>query len=150
MTTSFTRTRPRNHKRRWGVVLVAVLVCMMLAAALFVAILGGAAARHRQIQQRQLEMQAVWLTEAGVERAAARLASDADFTGDTWHIAAEQLGGRHDGMVRTLVQRDATLPDRYLVTVNADYPNDPVNRVRNSKTININNSRLEQATDDNS
>ena len=92
---------------------------------------GGA----RAADTRYWDLQAQWLAEAGVERAAARLSADANYRGETWTISAKELAGANDGAVRINVEKDAGRANRRRVSVEADYPDDPVHRCRWQKQI---------------
>ena len=120
---------------RRGAVLVVVLVCLAVAAAMFVVLVKLAAAGRQSMQAQCWRMQAQWLAESGLERAAARLAADAKYTNETWTIAAEELGGDAAGVVRIRAEAVADQPNRRLVSVEADYPDDPQHRVRCNKQI---------------
>ena len=80
-------------------------------------------------------MQAQWLAEAGVERAVARLAANADYAGETWNIPAEELAGGEAAVVRIHAETIADQPDRRAIHVEADYPDDPQHRCRKIKQI---------------
>ena len=119
---------------RRGAVLVVVLVCLAVAAAMFVVLVKLAATGRQSMQTQCWRMQAQWLAESGLERAAARLAADAKYTNETWTLAAEELGG-DAGVVRIRTEAVADQPNRRLVSVEADYPDDPQHRVRCNKQI---------------
>jgi Tfp pilus assembly protein PilV len=120
---------------RRGAVLVVVLVCLAVAAAMFVVLVKLAATGRQSMQTQCWRMQAQWLAESGLERAAARLAADAKYTNETWTISAEELGGDAAGVVRIRAEAVADRPNRRLVSVEADYPDDPQHRVRCNKQI---------------
>src|SRR4051812_23678064 len=99
-------TRDRSHSSssrsrplRCGAVVVVVLICLML-----IVLIGGTLLRTGLVQRRQLRMeerklQAEWLAESGLERAAARLAEDPAYRGETRKILAADLGGPWSGTV---------------------------------------------------
>ncbi len=123
--------------RRRGAVLIVVLVCFVIAAAMFV-MLGRQAVAERRAGDVQLwTAQAQWIAEAAVERAAARLAADAKYPGETWAIAAAEIGGRQGGRAKIRIEPVAGRPDSRLLRVEADYPDDPVHRARWTKQITI-------------
>ena len=118
-----------------GAVLVVVLVCLMMATALFVLVVRQALAERRAIEMRCGGVQALWLAEAGVERAAARLAADPKYAGETWTISTAELGGSDGALVRIEVKAIADRPQRRLVRVEADYADAPERRCRQVKQI---------------
>jgi hypothetical protein len=97
-----------NHRqragRRRGAILVVVLVCLTVAGLIFVGLLRLAALEHQRIQRRQRAVQAEWLVESGLQRAAARLAADPVYTGETWALTAEEMGGQETATVMLRVE----------------------------------------------
>ena len=120
---------------RRSAVLIVVLVCLAIAAAMGVVLVKLAATGRQSMQAQGWRMQAQWLAESGLERAAARLAADPKYSNETWTIAAEELGGDAGGVVRIRAEAVADQPNRRLVSVEADYPDDPQHRVRCNKQI---------------
>jgi Tfp pilus assembly protein PilX len=121
---------------RRGAVLVVIIVCFVVAATLFVLLATSAVAERRAAETRQWSLQAQWLAEAALERAAARLDKDAKYEGETWTVPAAQLGGNHGGVVNIgLDSSDTDHPQRRLVRVEAYYPDDPVHRCRWEKQV---------------
>jgi Tfp pilus assembly protein PilX len=119
--------------RRRGAVAVVVLVCLVL-----IALIGGTLLRTGLVQRRRLQMeegklQAEWLAESGLERAAARLAAAPDYRGETWRVPAADLGGRGPGTVTIAVEPVAAQPGRRTVRVQADYPDGAGPRARRRK-----------------
>jgi hypothetical protein len=80
----------RSTERR-GAVLIIALVCLVLIAAMGGTLVRWAAMEHKLLRAQESESQARWLAEAGIERAAAQLAANADYDGETWNIDAAQL-----------------------------------------------------------
>ncbi len=80
-------------------------------------------------------LQAQWLAEAALERAAARLAKDSKYAGETWTVSAGEFVGRQGGAVKIRVGPDAGHPGRRVVRVEAYYPDDPVHRGRWEKQV---------------
>ncbi len=80
-------------------------------------------------------MQTRWLAEAGVERAVARLAADAGYTGETWNIPADEIAGGKGGVVRIRTETIAGSPEGRTIRVEADYPDDPQHHCRQVKQI---------------
>jgi hypothetical protein len=112
---------------RRGAILVVIIVCFVVAATLFVLLARSAVADRRAAETRYWSVQAQWLAEAALERAAARLATDAKYDGETWTVPAEQFGGDRGGVVTIgLDSSDTDHPGRRLVRVEARYPDDPV------------------------
>ena len=74
--------------------------------------------------------------ESGLARAAARLAANPDYQGETWALSASSLGGRDAGEVTIVVKPLEKSASRRRVRVEADYPSgDPTRRARQSKQL---------------
>jgi len=110
-----------------------VLVCAMVALAILVSMVKLAAADRRMVDQQSWQVQAAWLAESGLERAAWRLAADADYKGETWTLPTVQVAATDAAVVRIQVETIPEQPNRRLVRVQADYPDHPQHRARESK-----------------
>ncbi len=122
-----------NHRR--GAILVVVLVCLMVSAAILVCVVRQVGMSRQTQRTSQGSVQAAWLAEAGVERAAARLAANAAYAGETWPIPAAELGGNDDAEVRIKAERMAGRSGQWKIRVEADYPTAPAFRCRRVKEI---------------
>jgi Tfp pilus assembly protein PilX len=118
-----------NHKRR-GAVLLTVLVCLIVITLICVVLLRQGVSARGQVQAEERRLQARWLAESGLERAAARLAHDASYTGETWKLSADALGGAWPGQVTITVSGVEGHAARRLVNVQADYPSETTLRAR--------------------
>jgi hypothetical protein len=127
--------RPKSGRR--ASVLLVILICFVVAAAMFVMLARQAIAERRAAEAQLWTAQAQWIAEAAIERAAARLTADAKYPGETWTIAAAEMGGKQGAQVRIHVEPIAGRPDSRLLRVEADYPDDPVHRARCSKQVTI-------------
>ena len=126
----------RRSRRRASVLLV-ILVCFVVASAMFLMLARQALAERRAAEVQLWAAQARWIAEAAVERAAARLGGDAKYAGETWKIPAAEIGGKEAALARIHVEPVAGRPDRRLLRIEADYPDDPVHRARSTKQITI-------------
>src|SRR5687768_7861668 len=118
-------TRSLGHRRaseRRGAVMVAVLAALGLALALSVAMLQASAFERRLVRRQAWQGQADWLAEAALRRAAARLAEEPAWPGETWTVPPGDLGGPHGGQVTIAVTEVADQPGRRQVRIRADYP----------------------------
>ena len=94
---------------RQGVALITALIAMAVLTVILSVVTLQVVRQHNYVRQRQRQLQADWLTRAGVEVAAARLLqSPAGFSDDKQELAA-------DTKVRIVVEK--TDADSYLVTV---------------------------------
>jgi hypothetical protein len=121
-----------GHPRR-GVAVVLVVVVLVLIAVLCGSLLRLAAARRAQARADERRLQAEWLADSGLERAAARLAEGGSYAGETWRVAPEELGGPAGGVVRIGVEAVAGRADRRRVRVRAEFPADSPRAARRSK-----------------
>ena len=118
-----------NNTRRRGAILVAVLVCLMVVILLAGSLVQAIISRHRQLRIQEHQAQAQWLAESAVERGAARLRAAADYQGETWQAAAEELDADRSGVATIRVEMIEGLPQRRRLVVEAAYPDDPHRRV---------------------
>ena len=126
--------RPSIDRRR-GLVSVAVLVALFVIGLICAGLLKVAFARRVEVAMEERRLQAGWLAESGVDRALARLNTSGDYTGETWELPAEDLGGRGAATVAIQVEKVADHPDRRKVRVQADYPSGSNLRSRQSREI---------------
>jgi len=126
--------RARRGSRR-GAVLIAAMVCVAVATVVLISIVRMAGAGRRTMQTEAWRLQAAWLAESGLERAAWRLASDGAYSGETWTVAPEALAGGEAGVVEIEVEEIPGEADRRLVRVRADYPDQPQHRARQSRRV---------------
>lgn len=130
----------RQSKNRRGGTTLVVLVCLSVLALVAASLLRETLIRRDQIEADHRRFQADWLVEAGLERAAAQLAADPSYPGETWDIPAEALGGRPAVVaieVQPIEDEDGPDANARTVHVRADYPSDgdSSDRARRTKTI---------------
>ncbi len=126
------------QRRRRGAVLVMALACLVMAAAISVVVVRQIAMERRAAQMNQRSLQALWLAEAGVERAAARLAADAKYAGETWIIPARELAAGESAVATIHVETIPGRPERRSVRVEADYADAADFHCRQAKRIVVN------------
>lgn len=122
---------PRGRHR--GAALVIALVAMTIVAAVLVLLARQSVIERRTLQRDSWQAQAAWLAESALDRAAARLAADREYTGETWNLSADDLGTGRAAVVTIDVQEVENDAGRRAVRVRADYPNDSQQRVRQTK-----------------
>jgi type II secretory pathway component PulK len=133
--------RSRIGRPRSGMVLVVVLVCLAVAMTMVAGWVSVAAAQARQSRAIEDRLQATWLAESAVGRAAARLRADPDYQGETWEVAGEEFGGHSKaglaagGVAVISIESDAENSRRRKVVVRADYPATGTRANRVSKQI---------------
>ncbi|MGH7129223.1 MAG: hypothetical protein ACREIV_11695 [Planctomycetaceae bacterium] len=125
----------RTTNRRAGAIVVIAMICLLVISMMSATLVQSGLARSRQAQREAKRLQAAWLVESGIDRAAAALQMNSDYTGETWNVSAEELGGPSPGQVTIQVATDDETPDRRSITVTADYPSGTEQRAREEKTI---------------
>ena len=133
--TNNSRRRPRRN--RDGFMLIALMVFIAVAMMLALAWLKTAALERRTFRSIQQRAQAEWLAESAIDRAAARLAVNASYEGETWKLAPEDLDALDAGEVLITVEPIAEQPNFRRVSVQADFPIDIERRHRRTKSVNL-------------
>jgi hypothetical protein len=137
-----------SNSRR-GMTTIAVLVCLLIITLISGALLKVGLAQRESDRDRERHLQAEWLAESGVDRALARLTFDRNYTGETWPIAAGELGlperpataespgqvDRSAAIVTIAVEPIVGEANRRRIRVQADYPPEPPRRSRHSKQM---------------
>jgi len=127
----------RRNRHRDAFVLIGVLLSLGVVSVLVLGWIRSGIERRDQARQAEQRLQADWLAESGLERAVARLASKPDYKGEAWNIAAAELASSDDARVEIRVTEVAGGEAARQVTVVADYPADPVRRLRVTKELNL-------------
>ena len=120
----------RATPTRRGTALVVVLIGMAVATMIFLSVLKLIAVQRQSVELQTRQIQAGWLAESAIERAAARHSADATYRGETWNISAQDIAGRDGATIAIRVDDVPGKPDRRSVHVEADYPADPYQRAR--------------------
>ena len=110
-----------------------VIVCLVVAAVICGLLLKMAVLARETADGQHRSAQARWLAESAVERAVARLAQDARYSGETWTLPPAELP--HGGLVRIAVETPHGQAGSRLVRVEAHYPDDPVHGCRYTKEV---------------
>ena len=120
---------------RRGIALLIMIVALVLLLAFSAVLLGLARDRLLNLRRRESAVQAELLAESALDRAAAKLALDPTYSGETWTISARELGGRDDARVTIKIAGVSKRPNRREARVVADYPIDPTRRARRSQSL---------------
>jgi len=100
---------------------VASMVCLLIVTSIVGSMLQTAVRARRQLHAERDRRQAELLLEAGADRAASRLAADANYRGDTWTLSAAAIVGSGDGRVTTELM-PAGKENAWSLHVVAEYP----------------------------
>lgn len=121
-----------------GAMLVVVIVCLVLATLILGALLKSTLLLSHQQGVEQQRVQAVWLVSAGLARAAYRLRSQPDYTGETWQIAAPSLGTNEAARVKIRVAAPTGQANSRDVVIEVAYPADaarPISLTRQATVL---------------
>jgi hypothetical protein len=128
--------RPLRRSPRRGIVLIVILATASICLVLFGLWVKNLVREHGRSVGRQQRVQATRLAEAGLRRAIARRSAEPQFQQEVWNVPAEQLGGRHAGVVELRVKNSENgKADRYEAT--ARYPAEAARRAQVTKHIEL-------------
>ena len=130
--------RRRFANRKSGAVLVAALVCMAVVMGIVGGMLHGALRARRQLHVERDMRQVELLLNAGIDRAALKLAADQTYAGETWTVPATELLGNGAGEVVIEAMR-ARGETQWQVQVAAEFPVGSPTSVRRTRTFVVNN-----------
>lgn len=100
------RSGEPDPRRRAGSILALVLVSLLVASLMGLALLKTVLLHQRQLRVTGGQQQALWLAEAGVQRAIRGLAASPGYEGETWEVSEETLGGNRSAAVTIQVAKD--------------------------------------------
>ena len=119
----------RTRRRSRGTILVAAIVCMVLAMMMIGAVVSGLMIQHRQSRVDQQCLQSLWLAESGAARAAAALAADASYSGEIWQVSVPTAAGPVAGSVEIVVRAAADPSAGREVQIQARWPHNTLTPV---------------------
>ncbi len=129
-------SRNRTHRRRGGGLIVA-MVTLLVVTSLMGSVIRSLLVEMRQGRQEAAELQSHWLAEAAIERTAAQLRSNSDYSGETWNVDLSPTAGSEtnpSGVVEIRVDRgNESQPTR--VKIEARYPDDPRRRAKVERVL---------------
>jgi Tfp pilus assembly protein PilX len=133
------RRLPMPHPpRRRGAFLIVAMISLVLATALLGVMMSMVQAQRRQMAREQQALQADWLAESGVDRAAARLSRDSDYPGETWKVETSAPGDATAEITITITIQSLTdRPDARTVSVEAILNSGPGVTVRRARETTI-------------
>jgi hypothetical protein len=132
--------RQRNavhvESRRGGIMVIA-MVCLVITTLILGSLLKMVTMHHTQMRYEQQRIQADWLAEAGLERAADKLTADPNYSGETWQIPAAEMGGEQGGSVQIAIEPAPGHPDQRIVSVAAIFPTETKRFAKRSKKVTV-------------
>jgi hypothetical protein len=133
MTCAGIHRRYELKPRRRGAVLIVLLAVFAVTIGLAGVWTRRIVADHRQQRRAAQRVQASWLAEAGVRRAAAQVIANPDYQGEEWSIAAEELGQSYAAVVILRIEPSADA-DASQIVAEARCPEQNA-RVRITRTV---------------
>jgi type II secretory pathway component PulK len=125
---------PCTRGGRRGFAAVIVIVVFVICMSFFALWAKSAVIEHRRATTREWRLQAARLAEAGLLRAARRLAADPGYEGETWSIPAEDLKQQHAADVRLrAVRGDLSIR----IEATARYPAGAVRRAQVTRQMTV-------------
>jgi hypothetical protein len=129
------RTCHAANSRR-GAVLFIALVCLLIIMSILGQMLQGSLRAQRQLHPERDLRQAELLLQAGIDRAAYRLAREPDYRGETWQPVVNSIVGTAAG--QDTIKCTRTAADKpWQVNVLAEYPLDGALTIRRSRSVAI-------------
>lgn len=125
-----------GRRRRRAFVLLVALAALAVATVLFGIWLRASLAAARTQRQQEQRLQAEWLAQSALQRAAAQLRLDRTYQGETWQVSRTELAGVGAGRV-TIAIEPAAQPARRKINVRAQYPSDRPSSAAYSKSLTI-------------
>lgn len=127
------RTRQRPAR---GIALLWVVALLTLVLLLVGVVARSLVAAHREQRDRFRQLQAEFLAESGLERAAAKLAQARDYPGETWSLAADDHLNAPATVV-IAVETPADQPQQRRISITAQYGVSDVHRAVTSKQVTL-------------
>jgi hypothetical protein len=116
-------------------VLIVVIVTICISLTLFGLWAKDIVHQHRRSTNQEYRLQASALAEAGLRRAMARRAADAEFREETWLVSGEHLGRRQAATVHIRIAPGEDGAIRCEAT--AQFPADAVRRAQVTKRTEV-------------
>jgi len=148
-----TISRAVSGRRRHAAALIIALVTLLIITSTMASIVHSLLVDLRQTRQAANELQAHWLADSAVGRAAAQLRANGEYEGETWRpVVADENEGRGVAEIRT--KRGESLGSqesggRLNIVVDARYPDHPWRRVVTRRTILLSPAKNYSAADQN-
>ncbi|MFK7778083.1 MAG: hypothetical protein QM501_08185 [Gimesia sp.] len=120
---------------RRGAVLVIVMVCLMLISLLMASLLRSALLQRRQVINEQYRVQAEWILESALERAALQRLQDPKYQGEVWKITPADLGSRYAGSAQIIIKREGNDGRRISIQARVTYPEQTTFSVTRTKKV---------------
>ncbi|HCO23297.1 MAG: hypothetical protein CME31_27125 [Gimesia sp.] len=127
----------QKKKTRQGAVLVIVMICLLLISLVMASLLKSTLMQRRQMLKEQLQVQADWLVESALERAAQRRLTNSEYQGEVWQIDPEELGTRYAASAEIVLETegDGEADRRLSIQARVKYPENQTDTITRTKKI---------------
>jgi len=103
---SYAQQRRADHAvRRRGSVFPVFVISLLLVSATGAALIRSVLTQRALIRSDELRLQTEWLIQSGAAKAAAKLAADPGYPGETWTIPPDQLRKTYAASIQIEVKR---------------------------------------------
>ena len=117
-----------THRR--GTIVLIPMLCLVLSLAVIGGLLKQTSIELKQLKKEQFLIQANWLADAAAQRAARKLREEQNYTGETWTVLPEELGGKFPGSIVIEINRSPQNNQPITIRTLASYPSKGLERVR--------------------
>ena len=116
--------------KRIGTIVLLPMICLALSLAIIGELLQQTSIELKQLKKGQYHLQANWLADAGAQRAVEKLTSQQKYSGETWRLQPEEIGGKFPGEVIIQIIRSNKNNKFITIRTQASYPANAIQRVR--------------------
>lgn len=118
----------RIHRR--GTIVLIPMICLVLSLAVIGTLLKQTSIELKQLKKERYQIQANWLADAAGQRAVLKLRNQRYYTGETWSLSSEEIGGKFSGIVEIEIDRNPQNSQSITIRTLASYPAKVTERVR--------------------
>jgi hypothetical protein len=133
----------RTAGRRRGSIFPIFLISLILVAATSAILVRTTLTQRALVRSEERRLQADWLVQSASARAAAKLAADAAYSGETWLVSQDEIQQTNGASIEIVVSKlgdSATRPgisttSHRQVDITVNYPAEGNQRVRLSRQL---------------
>lgn len=108
--------------QRRGSAVMLMLVTLIVLSMLVAGLVKTVGLQRDVVRADAVRVQAEWLLQSSVNRAAARLQEKQDYSGEIWSPSPEELGQTENARIEIKVAADSKEPQRRRVSIRVEYP----------------------------
>ena len=128
-------TKSSKRVSRRGAVLVIVMICLLIVSLLMASLLKSALLQRRQTMKEQFRVQAEWILESALERAALQRLKNPEYQGEVWKISSADLGTRYSGSAKITLKATGVGDSLISIQARVKYPEKTILSVTRTKKI---------------